>query len=61
MRSLKKRFFIKMGVPNIREDFIRHTDAQTRVSSQTRSYRKLFFFFWAVTLHVSCCYGDASL
>ena len=20
-----------------------------------------FFFFWAVTLHVSCCYGDASL
>lgn len=45
MRSLKKRFFIKMGVPNIREDFIRHTDAQTRVSSQTRSYRKLFFFF----------------
>lgn len=33
-----------MGVPSIREGFIRHTDAHTRVRSQTRSYRKLFFF-----------------
>lgn len=43
MRSLKNVFFRKMGVPSIREGFIRHTDAHARVRSQTRSYRKLFF------------------
>lgn len=44
MRSLNMFFFfIEMGVPSIREGFIRHTDAHTRVRSQTRSYRKLFF------------------
>lgn len=39
MRSLKNAFFfffIKMGVPSIREGFIRHTDAHTCVHSQTR-------------------------
>lgn len=36
-------FFMEMGVPNIREDFIRHTDAHTHVCSQTRLYKKLFF------------------
>lgn len=36
-------FFMEMGVPNIREDFIRHTDAHTRVCSQTRLHKKLFF------------------
>lgn len=44
MRSLKNVFSGKMGVPSTGEDFIRHTDAHTRVRSQTRSYRKLFFF-----------------
>lgn len=38
VRSLKNVFvfFIKMGVPSIREGFIRHTDAHTCVRSQTR-------------------------
>ena len=41
---IEKCFFRKMGVPSAEEDFIRHTDAHTRVRSQTRSYRQKTFF-----------------
>lgn len=51
--------FGKVGVPSTREGFIRHTDAQNVCAHRHTLVQKTFF--WAVTLYVSCCYGDARL
>lgn len=46
-----------MGVPSMRVGFIRHTD----VYVCARRHACTENFFCSVTLHVSCCYGDARL